>query len=132
MKKSYRNDEFTFESMESYTFDDGINKDAIIDIVNRLDSIGDVVNISGRNYEEDSDKVQCKFSSVDSLTQQILFLDIDDISFDFLKDHIGYSISIRRPSGSVIIFYNTKSIPFDFETLFNEIELELRKKSNKL
>ena len=132
MKKSYRNEEYRFRTIESYTFDDGISKNDIIDIMNRFNSIGTVLNISGRNYEEYSDNVRRNFSSVDSLTQQISFLDIDHVSFDFFKDHVGYSISIRRPSGSVVIIYSTKSIPFDFETLFNEIELELKKKSKKL
>ena len=132
MKKTYRYDDISLKSLESYSFDDGLSKSDAIDIVDRFNNIGAISNIRGRNYEEYTDNVECKFSSFISLKQQIDFLDVDYISFSFSKDHVGYSISIKIPNSSVSISYRTKSIPYDFETLFKEIELGLKKKDKTL
>jgi archaellum component FlaF (FlaF/FlaG flagellin family) len=131
MKKETLVREFRGDVIDEYSFDN-IDKDNAITIVNRFDSNGTVSDISAYNTDEYTDHVSANFSNVSSLDQGLSYLDVDDIHFMFNTDNINYSVSISMPYNSVDISYKTKKIPFDFDTMMEELDREFKKKSKTL
>ena len=131
MKKETLVREFRGDVIDEYSFDN-IDKDNAITIVNRFDSNGTVSDISAYNTDEYTDHVSANFSNVRLLNQRLSYLDVDDIHFMFNTDDINYSVSISIPYNCVEIGYKTKKIPFDFDTMMEELDREFKKKSKTL
>lgn len=131
MKKETLVREFRGDVIDEYSFDN-IDKDNALTIVNRFDSNGTVSDISAYNTDEYTDHVSANFSNVRLLNQRLSYLDVDDIHFMFNTDDINYSVSISIPYNSVNINYKTKKIPFDFDTMMEELDREFKKKSKTL
>ena len=127
MKKETFVREIYGDVIDKYSFDN-IDEDNAITIVNRFDSNGTVSDIYACNTDEYTDHVSANFSNVRSLDQGLSCYDVDDIYFMFNTDDINYSVSISIPYNSVNINYKTKKIPFDFDTMMEELDREFKKK----
>lgn len=112
--------------IDKYSFHN-IDKDNAIIIVNSFDSNGTVSDISAYNTDEYTDYVSANFSNVRLLKQRLSYLNVDDIHFMFNSNSIDYSVSISLPYNRVNISYKTKKIPFDFDTMMEELDREFKK-----
>jgi len=130
MEKNTLMREFYGDVIDEYLFDN-IDKDNAIIIVNRFDSSGKVYDISAYNTDEYTDHVSVNISNASSLEGQLEFLDVDDIHFMFSSNSIAYSVSISMPYNCVNISYKTKKIPFDFDTMMEELDREFKLKNKK-